>query len=139
MSTDEPGGRQTSELVQVLLPSGDTVWVSVEAAGPTARSGVAGPVDVGLRDQVAWAVAAVKLSGFTETICGVVSSVRAALEEHRPDSFEVEFGIAISAQTGGMLSVLASAGGSAQVKVRATWTGDATGRSGGSEEVPDSR
>jgi hypothetical protein len=130
-------GRQTFELVQVVLPTGDAVWVRVEAAGPPAdASESAGPADVGLRDRGGSAAAAVKLSGFTETICGVVGSVRAALDEHRPDSFDVEFGIAITARTGGMLSVLAAAGASAQVKVRATWTRTADGPDDPTREEP---
>jgi hypothetical protein len=38
------------------------------------------------------------LRGFAETFRGVVTSVWQALDEHRPDSLEVEFGIEIAAQ-----------------------------------------
>lgn len=49
--------------------------------------------------------------------------MRQALDEHRPDSVEVEFGIEISARTGTILSVLADAGGAAHVRVTASWEG----------------
>ena len=53
----------------------------------------------------------------------VVWSHRCArlIDEHRPDSLTVEFGIEITARTGALLSVLAEAGGTAQVKVTASW------------------
>lgn len=135
MSSETGGATQTSELVQVLLPSGDAVWVHVDPVRPGATlSEVDGPADVSLP---AWAgSAAVKLSGFTETIRGVVSSVRAAVDEHRPDSFDVEFGIAITVQTGGILSVLAAAGSAAQVKVRATWNRDVADSRNAAKGVP---
>jgi hypothetical protein len=53
----------------------------------------------------------------------VVTSVRQALGEHQPDSFEVEFGIEITARTGRVVSVLAEAGGAAHIRVTASWRG----------------
>ena len=50
-------------------------------------------------------------------------SVRQALDEHKPDMFAVEFGIEITARTGRLLSVLAEAGGTAHVRVTASWGG----------------
>jgi hypothetical protein len=61
------------------------------------------------------------LPGFAETVRGVVASVRQAIDEHRPDSLTVEFSIEITARMGALLSVLAEAGGTAQVKVTASW------------------
>ena len=68
------------------------------------------------------AAEALRLPGFAETVRGVVTSVWQAIDEHRPDSLTVEFGIEITARTGAVLSVLAEGGGTAQVKVTAPGT-----------------
>jgi hypothetical protein len=111
-----------SEIAQVMLPSGDLIWVRVQVAEPAATGErAAGPADVGLGERLAPAVEALHLPGFAETVRGVVTSVRQALDEHRPDSLAVEFGIEIAARAGGLLSVLAEVGGTAQVRVTASW------------------
>jgi hypothetical protein len=105
-----------------MLPSGDLIWVRVQGAAPAATGeGAAGAVDVGLGRLISPAAEALCLPGFAETVRGVVASVRQAIDEHRPDSLTVEFGIEITARTGALLSVLAEAGGTAQVKVTASW------------------
>lgn len=105
-----------------MLPSGDLIWVRVEAAMPAANGErAAGPADVGLGERIAPAVEALRLPGFAETVRGVVASVQQALDEHRPDSLSVEFGIEIAARAGGLLSVLAEVGGTAQIRVTASW------------------
>lgn len=106
----------------MTLPSGDLIWVRVQVAEPAAISEqAAGPADVRLGDRIAATAEALGLPGFTETVRGVVTSVRQSLDEHRPDSLTVEFGIEITARAAGLLSVLAEAGGSAQIKVTACW------------------
>lgn len=116
------GGGTTSEIAHVLLPSGDLIWVRLQGAGPAATDEqAAGAVDVGLGERITPVAEVFRLPGFTETVRGVITSVRQALEEHRPDSLAVEFGIEITARTGAVLSVLAEAGGSAQVKITASW------------------
>ena len=80
-----------------------------------------GPADVGLRGRIAAAAESLSLPGFAETVRGVVTSVRQSLDEHRPDSLSVEFGIEIAARAGGLLSVLAEVGATAQVRVTASW------------------
>jgi hypothetical protein len=103
-----------------MLPSGDLIWVRVEAAEPAATGGQAvGPVDVGLRHGPT--VEVLHLPGFAETVRGVVSSVQQALDEHRPDSLAVEFGLEIVMRAGGLLSVLAEVGATAQIRVTASW------------------
>ena len=62
-----------------------------------------------------------RLPEFTQTVRGVVTSVRQALDEHRPDSLTVEFGIEIVARAGAVLSVLAEAGANAHITVTASW------------------
>lgn len=106
-----------------MLPSGDLIWVRVQgAAAPVATGeGAAGATDVGLGQRATSAAGALGLPGFAETVRGVVASVRQAIDEHRPDSLTVEFSIEITARTGALLSVLAEAGGTAQVKVTASW------------------
>lgn len=111
-----------SEIAQVMLPSGDLIWVRVQGAEAAAADGHAvGAADVGLGERIAPAVEALRLPGFAETVRGVVTSVRQALCEHGPDSLAVEFGIEIAARAGGLLSVLAEVGGAAQVRVTASW------------------
>jgi hypothetical protein len=111
-----------SEIAQVMLPSGDVIWVRVRVAEPAAAGERAtGPADVGLRERVAAPAEVLRLPGFAETVRGVLASVRQALDEHRPDSLAVEFGIEIAARSGALLSVLAEVGATAQVRVTASW------------------
>jgi Trypsin-co-occurring domain 1 len=106
----------------VILPSGDVIWVRLRGAAPVAASERAtGAADVGLGERITSAAEALCLPGFAETVRGIVTSVRQAIDEHRPDSLTVEFGIEITARTGAVLSVLAEGGGAAQVKVTASW------------------
>ena len=112
--------------MQVILPSGDSVWVSVAPDGAQMDGGRgSGAQDVGLRDHAQALLQAGELPGFTETIRGVVVSVRESLAEYRPDELTVDFGIEITLRTGGAISVLAAAGGAAQIHVSATWKSDA--------------
>jgi hypothetical protein len=111
----------TSEIAQVILPSGDLIWVRVQAEHATTSDGASGPTDVGLKERVASSAEALRLPEFNQTIQGVVASVRQALDEHRPDSLTVEFGIEIVARAGAVLSVLAEVGGSTHITVTASW------------------
>jgi Trypsin-co-occurring domain 1 len=111
----------TSEIAQVMLPSGDLIWVQVQAEQAAISDGATGPVDVGLGQRIAPTVETLRLPEFTQTIRGVVTSVRQALDEHRPDSLTVEFGIQIVIRAGAVLSVLAEVGGNVHVTVTASW------------------
>ena len=112
----------TAQIIQVILPSGDPVWVSVAPDGVQGDgTRESGAQDVGLRDQGQTLLRAGELPGFTETVRGVVASVRKALAEYRPDELTVDFGIEITLRTSGAISVLAAAGGAAQIHVSATW------------------
>jgi hypothetical protein len=66
---------------------------------------------VGLKDGAGVGLEAGELPGFADTVRGVIASVWQAVDAHRPDALEVEFGIEISAQAGRLLSVLAEARG----------------------------
>lgn len=111
----------TSEITQVMLPTGDVIWVRVQPGQAVTTDPAAGPTDVGLGDRIAPIAGAFQLPEFTQTVRGVVASVRQALDDHRPDSMSVEFGIEIVARAGALLSVLAEVGGTAHVKVTASW------------------
>jgi len=88
------------------------------------------PQDVGLADTAAALVQSGQVAGFNETVHGIVASVRQALEKCRPDAFTVEFGIELSARSGKALSVLAEAGGTAHIKVTASWAGEGRASAG---------
>jgi Trypsin-co-occurring domain 1 len=105
-----------------MLPSGEVIWVRLGGyESVVAGESAAGAEDAGLGERITAAAEVVRLPGFTETVRGVVASVRQAVDEHRPDSLTVEFGVEITMRTGAVLSVLAEGGGTAQVKVTATW------------------
>ena len=110
-----------SEIVKVMLPSGDPIWVRAQAEHAATGDGASGPVDVGLGQKFAPTAEALRLPEFAQTIRGVVTSVRQALDEHRPDSLSVEFGIEIVAKAGVVLSVLAEVGANAHITVTASW------------------
>lgn len=105
------------------MPSGEPVWVRIESArqDDEGLGEFGGAEDVALGDAVAAVIQVAQLPDFTETVRGVVTSVRQALQHCRPDMVGVEFGIEIAARTGGVVSVLASAGGAAHIKVTASW------------------
>jgi Trypsin-co-occurring domain 1 len=107
-----------SQLVQVMLPSGDAVWVRIESPS---HGGEESLRDVALSDKALTNIGAGVVPGFRETIRGVVESVRGSLDDLCPDDLTVEFGIEISAGTGRVLSVLAEGSGRAHVTVSATW------------------
>jgi Trypsin-co-occurring domain 1 len=119
-SVDMPvRGFVVGEFDRVVLPSGEQVWVR-----PVAVSGGEGAgstrADVSLGGAVAQLA---QVPGFVETVRGVVDSVRLALDRHRPDRVEVEFGLEISGKTGVALGVLGQAGGAVHVKITAGWGG----------------
>jgi Trypsin-co-occurring domain 1 len=114
------GGLATARIEQVRMPSGDLVWVRIEAVsdadGLDHRGAAAEDVTLGRS-----AMGAADVSGFSETVRGVVDSVWQALAKREPEAVSVEFGIEISAHTGRLLGVLAEAGGTAHIKVTASW------------------
>jgi hypothetical protein len=129
-----------SEIARVMLPSGDLIWVRTHVAGPaSAGEQVTGPADVGLGERIGPAAGILRLPGFAETVRGVVTSVRQSFGEHRPDSLVVEFGIEIVARAGGLLSVLAEVGGTAQVRVSASWDRRDAASSRPGDEEPDTQ
>jgi hypothetical protein len=94
-------------MIQVRLPSGQTVWANV--AG--------GPADVGATD----AIKDLPVEELRDTIEGVSQSVVEAVEGAFPDEVSVEFGLELAVKTGKLVSVLAEASGKASLKVTLTW------------------
>lgn len=124
--------------VQVRLPSGQLVWVKVDAAElaePPApeddsESGLA--QDTGghrrtRRDQSDQPPAETedgihRLTGFTEAIGGIAESVWASLKTTmHPDTVEIEFGLDIDAATGQVVSLIADVHASSSIKVKLGW------------------
>jgi len=52
----------------VTLPSGDLIWVRVQAEYAAMGEGASGPSDVGLGQRIAPAAEAFRLPGFTQTV-----------------------------------------------------------------------
>jgi hypothetical protein len=103
------------------MPSGDLIWVRVQAASGAdglGRRDNPAAEDVALRRPAA---APADVPGFSETVRGVVDSVWQALAKREPEAVSVEFGIDITARTGRLLCVLAEAGGTAHIKMTASW------------------
>jgi Trypsin-co-occurring domain 1 len=111
----------TSEIAQVMLPTGDVIWVRVQAEQAVTTDRAPSPTDVGLGNRIVPIAGVFQVPEFARTVRGVVASVRQALDDYQPDSLEVEFGIEIVARSGALLTVLAEVGGTAHVKVTASW------------------
>ncbi|MER7274980.1 CU044_2847 family protein [Dactylosporangium sp. NPDC000244] len=95
--------------VQVQLPSGETVWVTVpEEDGPSNVS-------------AAEVLHRLDLADFRAVIQGVARTTRAALAGLRPHEVSVEFGIGLAVKTGKLTSVLVEGGANASIKVTVGW------------------
>lgn len=97
------------------LPNGEVVWAHVTGA-PEVDGGEHGAEDVGFLDDLPKAV-----EGFVETVRGVAESVRQAALSTRPHSVTVQFGLALSAKSGKVVSVLAEAGAVTSLTVTLGW------------------
>jgi hypothetical protein len=101
-----------AEIVEVELDGGQVVLAEVLV--PTGG-------DVG-----AWERTRFRLANFGEQVAGLsrtlLSSVRGQLPD-APKTVEVEFGMKLAVETGGLVAVLAQANAEASVVVRLTWDG----------------
>ncbi|MDG4767820.1 CU044_2847 family protein [Solwaraspora sp. WMMD406] len=97
-----------SKPIKVRLPSGEVVWTLADVPGR--------PTDVGFLDDRIHDV-----EGLTETIRGIGASVRQGLADLAPDTVTVQFGLTLTARTGRVISVLAEAGGQANLTVTLGW------------------
>lgn len=132
---------------EVLLPTGESIWVRVQPAMPgpdfddideddeddeyeeddqddEAAQDVGGLRRRRRRDAAGedGTPQISQLIGFTETVGGIAHSVRKSLAKSRPDHVEVEFGLEIDASTGQVISLVASAHAKASIKVKMGWT-----------------
>jgi Trypsin-co-occurring domain 1 len=126
--------------VQVELPSGQLVWVKVDAA-ELAQQPEADDSEPGLAqdtgghrrtrrdqsDQSDQPPAEMdggihRLTGFSEAIGGIAESVWTSLKTTmHPDTVEIEFGLDIDAATGQVVSLIANVHASSSIKVKLGW------------------
>jgi hypothetical protein len=98
------------EVVEVVLPGGQTMLARVHAADP----GAGGPRDVGLREQLLF-------SGVTDTLQQIGGSVVRALEHVKPERASVEFGLDLAVKAGKLTGLLVEGDATATLKVILEW------------------
>jgi hypothetical protein len=99
-----------SQLVQLEMPDGQSVWAMVEAPD--------GPSDAGLGE-----TAVEKLHGFQESLRALAANTRSAVAAAQPHEVTVEFGLELTVGKAGVFAALVGAGGKAAVKVTLKWVG----------------
>jgi len=95
------------ELIEVELPSGRTMWASVESDQ--------GPRDVGFGQKLA------KLPGLSEIIEWVDAGVTASRRHVKPDGMTAEFGVELAVGHKGLVAALGGIGAKTTIKVSLTW------------------
>ncbi|WP_320780259.1 CU044_2847 family protein [Streptomyces sp. CRN 30] len=115
-----------SAIERVRLDDGTVVWARIGVADEAALER-GGYQDTGVGDRVIDMA-----GGLSDTVGGVVRSLRAGLHPTASVEVSVSFGIELSAQAGKIVSAIAGAGGQASLSVSLTWTesagaGDAAG------------
>ncbi|WP_436527463.1 CU044_2847 family protein [Actinoplanes sp. HUAS TT8] len=95
------------ELVEVELPSGQTMWATVESDQEAA--------DVGLSEKFAG------LPGLPEIVEWVTTNVSEGARRARPDSISVEVNVELSVGNRGLVAALGGAGAKGALKVTLTW------------------
>ncbi len=122
-----------SEIVPVRL--GENLLVHVEVARPGRQAATVQPPDQVSSEDVGAQEAAARLQqAVTYQMAAVGDTIRAMGDwvtgtvqsgwSHRPDTFEVEFGLTLSIETGALTGVIAKAGGEAALTVRMSWERD---------------
>jgi len=91
------------------MPDGQALWALVEVPE--------GASDAGLADAVTE-----KLHGFHESLRALAINTRSAVASARPHDVKIEFGLELAAGKDGIVAALASASGTASVKVSLRWT-----------------
>jgi Trypsin-co-occurring domain 1 len=95
------------ELVEVDLPSGHTMWATVESEQEA--------TDVGFGERFA------DLPGLPEIVEWVTSNVSAGLRHAKPDGVTVEVNVELSIGNRGLVAALGGAGAKTAVKVTLAW------------------
>ena len=106
------------ELVEVRLPSGATMWATVESDQE--------PRDVGFGEKFA------SLPGLPEIVEWVGSSMAAGLRRCQPDGVTAEFGVELAVGDKGLVAALGGVGATTKIKVTLPW-----GRASVEPDVPD--
>jgi NTP-dependent ternary system trypsin peptidase co-occuring protein len=101
-----------SDIVQVSLPDGESIWARV--------SPPAGARDVGFATRSA-EFAAGEVAKLARAVIGIV---RDAVGDQQADEISVDFGIELSAKTGKVIGVLGEVGGTSSIVVHMTWRDD---------------
>lgn len=103
-------GDDRRELVEIELPDGRSIWVSVAAPG--------GIRDVGARDIVNKVS---RVLGFHEAVEWIGSNLSAATATLRPDRVSVEFGMELAYGKGGLIAAIGGVSGKTSIKVTLGW------------------
>ncbi|MFJ6718685.1 CU044_2847 family protein [Streptomyces sp. NPDC091259] len=103
------GSGFVSDAVQAVMPDGTSIWVRVNDDDE-------GPRDTGFGDRLSR-----QLADLPQTLETITHSVRSGLRRAAPDEVTLEFGIEIAVRSGQLVSVVTEAGGSATLRVTATW------------------
>lgn len=98
-----------SDAVQAVMPDGTSIWVRVNDDDE-------GPRDTGFGDRLSR-----QLADLPQTLETITHNVRTGLRRAAPDEVTLEFGIEIAVKSGQLVSVVTEAGGSATLRVTATW------------------
>ncbi len=100
-----------ADVQEVVLPSGEVVWVRVtpeQGPGDVAGRGRSGQARV--------------VEGFSELVRGIAGSLNNALQHVAPVTITAEFGIEFAVKTGKVIGVLTEAGATTSVTVTLTWS-----------------
>ncbi len=95
-----------SEIVPVMLPSGQVIQVEV-----TAKSGGEEDVAFGIPT----------IDGLSEAIEGLSASILDALRHMRPKKATIKFGIEVGLESGKLTALLVKGAGTASIEVTLEW------------------
>ncbi|BCL12294.1 MULTISPECIES: CU044_2847 family protein [Micromonospora] len=95
------------ELIEVHLPSGRSMWVTVDSEQESR--------DVGFGERFA------ELPGLAEIVEWVTSGVTAGLRHAKPDRLTAELGVELAVGERGLVAALGGVGGKTAVKVTMSW------------------
>jgi hypothetical protein len=103
-------GVDVVELVEVVLPDGQTMLARVHAADPVGS----GPRDIGLSE-------ALSFEGVSDTLEQIGRAVVGALVNVKPERARVEFGLELAVKSGRLTGLLVEGNANASLKVTLEW------------------
>jgi hypothetical protein len=98
------------DVMRVELPDGQLIWAIVESDRVADTGSHRGDRRI--------------LNNLTETIHGVATNVRAALDDVQPHSVTIEFGVELATADTGLVAALVGLNANASVKVTLEWRND---------------